>query len=178
MSFDSFDCVALERGQELLVEDTVLVDSQHARGCGEREGSALVPERNAVVFDQEGSEWVADLVCIVSVRDVETHQHQLFHVNERCDPKLLEGPREEHVSEDNVGLEEEAVDRPPVELQRAVRASHPNGNVRGRRDGTEMRAMLLHVCAEAAEQVGESPLSLRYSCGSADGRGSDDGAIG
>ena len=78
----SFHRVHLQRCQKLVVEDGVLVDSQHVRRCGERESSALVPEPNAILFDEKRSERVTDLVCVVSVRDVETHKYYLLHVHE------------------------------------------------------------------------------------------------
>ena len=94
----------------------VLVYSQHAPGSGEGEGGTLVPESDSVVFDEERSKRVADLVCVVSVRDVQAHQDKFLSVCDRVDSELLEGPGEEHIGEHDMRLEEKAVYRPSVEL--------------------------------------------------------------
>ena len=155
----------------MLVVHAVSVHSQHTGGCGEGERRALVPKPNAVLFHEERPERVADFVRVVCVRDVETHENELFHVHEGGDAELLEGAREEHVGEHDVRFQKKTVDRPPVQLEGSVRTPDPHRNVGGRGNGAEVSAVLLHVGPEAAEQVRERVSSVGDLCDCLQGDG-------
>ena len=115
----------------MLVVHAVSVDSQHTGGCGEGERRAFIPETNAVLLDEERPKRVADFVGVVRVRDVEAHEHELFHVHERRDAELLEGAGQEHVGEHDVRFQEETVDGPPVQLEGAICTPDPHCYVGG-----------------------------------------------
>ena len=140
----------------------VLVDFQHTSGGRKGEGRALVPEADPVVLHQKRPERVADLVGVVGVGDVEAHEHQLFHVGDRVDSELLERAVQKHERENDVRFQQKTVDRPTVQLQRTVGAAHPHGDVRGRGNCAEVRAVLLDVDTEAVKEVCKRPSSHRY----------------
>ena len=92
---DSLERVdGLERPEEMLVVVSVSVYPEHGGRDGEGEGRTLVPEADSVLLDEERPQRVADLVRIVGVRYVETHQHEFFHVDDGGDSEVLEGAGE------------------------------------------------------------------------------------
>ena len=72
---------ALEGGQGISIVLAVPVESEHhARGT-EADVKAFVPESSSVRLHKKGAQWIADLVGIVGVGDIEAHEDQLFGIH-------------------------------------------------------------------------------------------------
>ena len=142
----------------------VSVESQHHPGAAEANVHALVPEGDAVLLDQERSEGIADFVCVVGVRDVQAEQDQLLGIGERSDFIFLEGAGDEHIGEDDVGLQEEGVDGPAIQLKSPVCTPHPHGHLGWGGGIVEMRAVLLDKETEVLEEISQCPLLLDSCC--------------
>ena len=93
------DTVSFELMYQFRVVDVVSVYSQHVAARMKGQVSALGPEGDPVLLHKEGSEWIADLVGIVSVGDVEGHEDQLFSISKATNLEFLKGLLEEHESE-------------------------------------------------------------------------------